>query len=139
MLKVKRSKKTKTSMYGIEITKPWSKEMYAHNERTEDHLKDQIKAAFQKTYKSYGIHGSLAMDESSLRDMANEIAGYKYGEGFDIQDIVEEVLKNLEQMPGFQLHETMYYLHHKGYVKTQAMGLIGYQPDPHLVPYWEVK
>jgi len=137
MLKVKRSKKTKTLMYGIEITKPWSKEMYAHNERTEEHLKDQILTAFQKTYASYGT--TPPMDEDSLRDMANEIAGYKYGEGFSIQDIVEEVLKNLEQMPGFQLHETMYYLHHKGYVKTQAMGLIGYQPDPHLVPYWEVK
>jgi len=120
MLKVKRSKKTKTFMYGIEITKPWSKEMYAHNERTEDHLKDQILTAFQKTYASYGT--TPPMDEDSLRDMANEIAGYKYGEGFSIQDIVEEVLKNLEHMPGFQLHETMYYLHHKGYVKTQAMG-----------------
>ncbi len=135
MLKAKRSKKTKTIVYGIEITKPWSKEMYDHNERTEDHLKDQIKTAFQKTYTNMAI----PMDEDGLRDMANEIAGYKYGEGFSIQDIVEEVLKNLEHMPGFQLHETMYYLHHKGYVKTQAMGLIGYQPDPYLVPYWEVK
>ena len=133
MLKVKRSKKTKTIVYGIEITKPWSKEMYAHNERTEDHLKDQIKKSFEKTYWCEPIM------EEKLRDMANEIAGYKYGEGFSLQDIVEEVLKELDHMPGFQLHETMYYLHHKGYVKTQAMGLIGYQPDPCLVPYWEVK
>ena len=66
-------------------------------------------------------------------------AGYRYGEGFSIDDIKEETIKAIVNMPGFQLHETMYYLHHKGYVKTQAMWLIGYQPDPHLVPYWEVK
>ena len=56
-----------------------------------------------------------------------------------MNEIKEETIKGIVNMPGFQLHETMYYLHHKGYVKTQAMGLIGYQPDPHLVPYWEVK
>ena len=133
MQKAKRTKKAKTFMYGIEITKPWSKEMYAHNERTAEHLKDQILAAFQKTY----ISGTI--QEHGLRDMAHEIAGYRYGEGFSIDDIKEETIKAIVNMPGFQLHETMYYLHHKGYVKTQAMGLIGYQPDPHLVPYWEVK
>ena len=134
MLKAK-NQKPKTFMYGIEITKPWSKEMYAHNERTAEHLKDQILAAFQKTY----VNMAIPMDEDGLRDMAHEIAGYRYGEGFSIDDIKEETIKAIVNMPGFQLHETMYYLHHKRYVKTQAMGLIGYQPDPHLVPYWEVK
>ena len=135
MQKAKRTKKAKTFMYGIEITKPWSKEMYAHNERTAEHLKDQILAAFQKTY----VNMAIPMDEDGLRDMAHEIAGHRYGEGFSIDDIKEETIKAIVNMPGFKLHETMYYLHHKGYVKTQAMGLIGYQPDPHLVPYWEVK
>ena len=125
--------KAKTFMYGIEITKPWSKEMYAHNERTAEHLKDQILTAFQKTY----ISGTI--QELKLRDIAHVICGCIFGEGFSIDDIKEETIKAIVNMPGFQLHETMYYLHHKGYVKTQAMGLIGYQPDPHLVPYWEVK
>ena len=133
MQKAKRTKKAKTFMYGIEITKPWSKEMYAHNERTAEHLKDQILAAFQKTY----ISGTI--QELKLRDIAHVICGCMFGEGFSIDDIKEETIKAIVNMPGFQLHETMYYLHHKGYVKTQAMGLIGYQPDPHLVPYWEVK
>jgi len=133
MQKAKRTKKAKTFMYGIEITKPWSKEMYAHNERTAEHLKDQILTAFQKTY----ISGTI--QELKLRDIAHVICGCIFGEGFSIDDIKEETIKAIVNMPGFQLHETMYYLHHKGYVKTQAMGLIGYQPDPHLVPYWEVK
>ena len=132
MLKAK-NQKPKTFMYGIEITKPWSKEMYAHNERTAEHLKDQILAAFQKTY----ISGTI--QELKLRDIAHVICGCRFGEGFSIDDIKEETIKAIVNMPGYQLHETMYYLHHKGYVKTQAMGLIGYQPDPHLVPYWEVK
>ena len=132
MLKAK-NQKPKTFIYGIEITKPWSKEMYAHNERTAEHLKDQILTAFQKTY----ISGTI--QELKLRDIAHVICGCKFGEGFSIDDIKEETIKAIVNMPGFQLHETMYYLHHKGYVKTQAMGLIGYQPDPHLVPYWEVK
>ena len=50
MLKAAKTKKAKKFMYGIEITKPWSKEMYTHNERTEDHLKDLIKKSFEKTY-----------------------------------------------------------------------------------------
>lgn len=133
MQKAKRTKKAKTFKYGIEITKPWSKEMYAHNRRTEKHLKDQIKNAFTKTYACEPIQ------EDNLRDIATEMAGCRYGQGFGIQDIIEDALKNLEYMAGFQLHETMYYLHHKGYVKTQALGLIGYQPDPHLTPYWDVE
>jgi basic membrane lipoprotein Med (substrate-binding protein (PBP1-ABC) superfamily) len=134
MQKAKRTKKAKTFMYGIEITKPWSKEMYAHNERTAEHLKEQIKTAFAKTYTCEPIQ------EDSLRDIATEIVGYQYGEGFSLQDIIRDTLKNLDDhMFGYQLHEAMHYLHHKGYVKTQSMGLIGYQPDPHLVPYWEVK
>ena len=132
MLKAK-NQKPKTFMYGIEITKPWSKEMYAHNERTAEHLKDQILTAFQKTY----ISGTI--QELKLRDIAHVICGCRFGEGFSIDDIKEETIKAIVNMPGFQLHETMYYLHHKGYVKTQAMGLIGFASDPHLVPYWEVK
>ena len=134
MLKAK-NQKPKTFMYGIEITKPWSKEMYAHNERTEEHLKDQILAAFQKTYANMAI----PMDEDGLRDMAHEIVGYRYGEGFSIDDIKEETIKEIVNMPLYLLHENMYYMHHKDYVKTQAMGLIGFASDPHLVPYWEVK
>ena len=132
MLKAK-NQKPKTFIYGIEITKPWSKEMYAHNERTAEHLKDQILTAFQKTY----ISGTI--QELKLRDIAHVICGCMFGEGFSIDDIKEETIKAIVNMPGFQLHETMYYLHHKGYVKTQAMGLIGFASDPHLVPYWEVK
>ena len=85
MLKAK-NQKPKTFMYGIEITKPWSKEMYDHNERTEEHLKDQILAAFQKTYANMAI----PMDEDGLRDMAHEIVGYRYGEGFSIDDMFRE-------------------------------------------------
>ena len=135
MQKAKRTKKAKTFMYGIEITKPWSKEMYAHNERTAEHLKDQILAAFQKTY----VNMAIPMDEDGLRDMAHEIAGHRYGEGFSIDDIKERTIKEIVNMPLYLLHENMYYMHHKDYVKTQAMGLIGFASDPHLVPYWEVK
>ncbi len=133
MQKAKRTKKAKTFMYGIEITKPWSKEMYAHNERTEEHLKDQILTAFQKTY----ISGTI--QELKLRDIAHVICGCMFGEGFSIDDIKERTIKEIVNMPLYLLHENMYYLHHKEYVKTQAMGLIGFASDPYLVPYWEVK
>jgi hypothetical protein len=132
MLKAK-NQKPKTFMYGIEITKPWSKEMYAHNERTAEHLKDQILTAFQKTY----ISGTI--QELKLRDIAHVICGCRFGEGFSIDDIKEETIKEIVNMPLYLLHENMYYMHHKDYVKTQAMGLIGFASDPHLVPYWEVK
>ena len=126
-------RKAKTFMYGIEITKPWSKEMYAHNERTAEHLKDQILTAFQKTY----ISGTI--QELKLRDIAHVICGCIFGEGFSIDDIKERTIKEIANMPLYLLHENMYYMHHKDYVKTQAMGLIGFASDPHLVPYWEVK
>ena len=132
MLKAK-NQKPKTFMYGIEITKPWSKEMYAHNERTAEHLKDQILTAFQKTY----ISGTI--QELKLRDIAHVICGCMFGEGFSIDDIKERTIKEIVNMPLYLLHENMYYMHHKDYVKTQAMGLIGFPSDPHLVPYWEVK
>jgi len=126
-------KKAKRFEYGIEITKPWTSEMYDHNDHTADHLKGLIKASFEKTYTCEPIM------ETKLRDMAHEIVGYKYGNGFSLGDIIEETLKELDTIPNFQLHEVMHYLHHKGYVATVAMGLIGYQPDPSMVPYYDVE
>ena len=37
--------KVREVKYGIEITKPWSKEMYDHNDKVSDEVKQNIESA----------------------------------------------------------------------------------------------
>ena len=43
-------KKAKEVKYGIEITKPWSKEMYAHNEEVQNEICDTILEMWEEAY-----------------------------------------------------------------------------------------
>ena len=42
--------KVKKVEFGIEITKPWSKEMYAHNEEVEETLRERIVEMWDEAY-----------------------------------------------------------------------------------------
>ena len=83
-----RKKKQPIFKYGIEITKPWSSEMYDHNEKVKELQKAQIIEAIDKLFAKN--------DEDTLSLVAKTICGYGFGMGFDIVDITEEAKSNLE-------------------------------------------
>ena len=57
--------KVKEIKYGIEITKPWSKEMYDHNDKVAELMKAEILIRLKNAYQSG--------DEDDLRKVASNI------------------------------------------------------------------
>ena len=90
--------------FGITVTRPWSKEMYDHN--------DDI--------------ASTMKDEDSLRELSKHICYYSFGAGYDTDDIYLETCKSLDQMENFQLHENYEDMVKDGFVKKEETGFVGY-------------
>jgi hypothetical protein len=103
--------------YGITITKPWSKEMYDHN----DVLAEVVKAKVLEMWnEAYTTEEAEFVDEDDLGsefgDMQWEAASSEMVEiqkaityysfsNQSIQEVAEEVVETLENMPTFQLKE----------------------------------
>lgn len=80
--------------HGIEITKPWSKEMYDYN--------DSIKAIMYKEIK-HSIE-SLQNEETALK-LAKIINPYSYGQGFDLEAMKVDMFNNLEGFENYWYYE----------------------------------
>jgi len=103
--------------FGITITRPWSKEMYAHNEDVAEIVKetvsqmwvDAIKSAIED-YRDEDELGNLyceldwgqASDE--MERIQKAITYFSYSNQ-SIEEVAEEVEETLEDMPLFQLKE----------------------------------
>lgn len=91
--------------YGIEITKPWSKEMYSFNENLKEMMLDQI---------------SLRVQSIKTIEDANKIASiinpYKYGSGYDLEDMISDMLMNVETFENYWLAEIWNELIEEDYV-----------------------
>tara|TARA_R110002074_G_scaffold78095_1_gene176846 strand:- start:4163 stop:4582 length:420 start_codon:yes stop_codon:yes gene_type:complete len=121
-------KKAKEMKYGIEITKPWSKEMYAHNEKVAEDVKTQI----LKKWNEVMEQAKLAYDENTceieaeengyeiepflereytdvqteeLRSIQQYVTCYGFGMGYSMKNIDEEVQNELECAASYRLKE----------------------------------
>ena len=103
--------------FGITITKPWSKEMYDHNEEVAEIVKetvhqmwvDALKAAIED-YRDEDELGNLysEMDWGQASDemvrIQKAITYYSYCNQ-SIEEVADEVEETLEDMPLYQLKE----------------------------------
>jgi hypothetical protein len=103
--------------FGITITKPWSKEMYDHNEEVAEIVKetvhqmwvDALKAAIED-YRDEDELGNLysEMDWGQASDemvrIQEAITYYSYSNQ-SIEEVADEVEETLEDMPLYQLKE----------------------------------
>ena len=103
--------------YGITITKPWSKEMYDHNDEVAEVVRAKVLEMWNEAFKAAEVE---FVDEDELgnefTDMyweaANEemvkiqkaITYYSFTNQ-NITEVAEEVVTTLENMPTFQLRE----------------------------------
>ena len=103
--------------FGITITRPWSKEMYAHNEDVAEIVKetvsqmwvDAIKSAIED-YRDEDELGNLycELDWGQASDEMERIQKaitYFSFSNQSIEEVAEEVEETLEDMPLFQLKE----------------------------------
>jgi hypothetical protein len=103
--------------FGITITKPWSKEMYAHNEELAEVVKKTVHQmwvdAFEESNKDYRDEDELGnlyceMDWGQASDemvrIQKAITYYGYSNQ-SIEEVADEVEETLEDMPLYQLKE----------------------------------
>ena len=110
--------KVKEIKYGIEITKPWSKEMYDHNDKVAELMKAELLIRLKNAYQSG--------DEDDLRKVSSIICPTGYGFGFDFDDIYNESLRELEIVQNYWLNEEFPYGVKEGIVSDIGLEFIGY-------------
>lgn len=103
--------------YGITITKPWSTEMYDHNDALAEVVKAKVLEMWNEAYKAAeaefvdedelgnefsDMYWDAASDE--MITIQKAITYYSYTNQ-SIQEVAEEVKSELENMPTFQLKE----------------------------------
>ena len=121
-------KKAKEIKYGIEITRPWSKEMYAHNEEVGETVKAEIlklwEAAMEKAKQEYDDNTcEIEAEENGyeiepflereytdvqteeLRNIQKDVTLYGYGMGYPMKDVNAEVINELETAASYRLKE----------------------------------
>lgn len=113
-----RAQKTYGVKYGVIITKPWSNEMYEHNDKVSEVMKEHITKAIE-TIKS-------SKNEEELQKISRMICYYGFGDGYDFNDIYEETLKELETMENYRLQEDYPDMVKAGFVPELNEYFVGY-------------
>jgi len=104
--------------YGIEITRPWNKDMYDHNNKVADLMKTELLVRLKNAYNSG--------DEDTLRAVTKIIQPSSYGFGYTFDDIYNEALKELTLVENYWLNEEFPYGVKKGIVSDVGVEMVGY-------------
>ena len=108
---MKREKKVE---FGIEITKPWSREMYDHNDEVAEVVRFEVKelldAALCNFLEDFDLtEDALALpwDEASgdLVDIQTAVTCYGFGSGYTIERVISQVERELEDAPLYRLKD----------------------------------
>jgi len=107
-------KKAKEVKYGIEITKPWSSEMYDHNEEVQNEICDTILEMWEDAYAlaEFEFESDFDEDQNGLEfedsdwDNANQAminiqlaVTYSFlGYGFNISDVQDNIYRELDDI-----------------------------------------
>ena len=106
-------KKAKKIQYGIEITKPWSKAMYDHNDMVAEAVKVKVHEMWTNAYDAIDCTDEeFASDMDWLDEATPEmlkvqkaVTCYSFGPGFAIADVARRVEQELEDAPLYRLNE----------------------------------
>ena len=107
--------------YGIKVVKPWSKEMYDHNEEVKEtvvnEVRDRWEIAYQEAEKDFldnleeDQQGMLFEDgdwhnaNQTMQEIQEAVTIINYASGFDVKEVTEEVEDTLDDAPFYRLKE----------------------------------
>ena len=100
--------------FGIVITKPWSSEMYAHNEQVADIVRNEVEArwiaALMKFQEELGEEFMsdtewAVLATAEMKEIQRAITCYGFGYGYDVAAVAERVMQELEDAPTYRLKE----------------------------------
>ena len=111
-------KKEIKTQYGIQITKPWSKEMYDHNEMVAAAVRvlvtqqwENAMNAFEEKLESdiveYELFELQWSDEATpeLKRIQRAVTISGFGFGYDMERVSQIVMDDLEDAPLYRLNE----------------------------------
>jgi hypothetical protein len=100
--------------FGITITKPWSAEMYAHNEAVADVVRLEVKALLDAEVNNFLADFDLADDALALaweddatpelKNIQTAITCYGFGVGYAVERVLDIVEQELEDAPLYRLN-----------------------------------
>ena len=115
--------KAKKVEFGIEITKPWSKEMYAHNDEVQEVVVGIITKMWRDEMAEVRTEWEEEIsdeefdytpdfeeaewshfDEGILSDIQSAVTGYGFL-NYSVVDVEEQVMNELETAPYYRLNE----------------------------------
>ena len=128
----KKSKKAPTFQYGIEITKPFSKTMYAHNDIVAKEMKAAIVNAWADELIKFNGHDDWPVGTSDkIVLLQSDVCAVGYGEGFTIDQVSKDFLQELDNIANWQLHEQYSYLSFKNMVPRTRFMMVGFEWQKH--------
>jgi hypothetical protein len=107
-------KKVAKVEFGIEIVKPWSAEMYAHNEAVADVVREQVEKLWIEAIAEFAkeFDGNDAMLECEFTAASDELTRiqravtvYGFGFGYDVNQVADRVMQELEDAPFYRLKD----------------------------------
>jgi hypothetical protein len=106
--------KAKKVEFGITITKPWSKEMYNHNELVADVVRNEVEARwiaalveFQKEFDGNDamLECEFTNASAELKRIQKAITCYGFGFGYDVSQVAERVMQELDEAALYRLKD----------------------------------
>ena len=130
-MKIKKSKKDPKIQYGIEITKPHSKNMYSHNDMVAKEMKFNIKDAWHNEAIKF-MGDDEWPTEGKIVEIQNQVCAVGYGDGYTINEVERDFYSELDNMPNWQLHEVYSYMSFKNSMvpRTRFM-MVGFEWQKH--------
>lgn len=108
--------------YGVTITRPFSKEMYAHNSIVADEAKSNIRRAVN----------NRKWTAEELNEMTRSITAYTFGLWTSREEIREEMLKEVDVLQDWWLAQEYPTLVKEGYCKPLKTGFVGFDKSNNL-------
>ena len=122
-------KKSPIFKYGIEITKPFSKAMYAHNDSVATEMKSNIIKAWEVEVNKFNMDDEWPAGSKidNIIDIQSNVCAVGYGDGYTIKEVNEDFLQELDTMANWQLHENYSYMCFKGLVPRTTLMMVGFE------------
>jgi hypothetical protein len=107
-------KKAAKVEYGIQIVKPWSKAMYAHNDVVADVVRDKVEslwiAAITEYQKEFDgndqmLESDWVVASTELKRIQRAVTCYGFGSGYDVNQVADRVMQELDDAPYFRLKD----------------------------------
>ena len=123
-------KKSPIFKYGIEITKPFSKAMYAHNDGVANEMRANIIEKWEKLISKLSPKNmewsEMSLYSKDIAKLQEGICSTGFGDGYTLEMVDKEFRNELETMANWQLHENYSYLCFEGLVERTTLMMVGF-------------